>query len=53
MESDRNVVPSGRSRGWSVSALIQLNRKDCVMTEDWSQAGVPNTTHVQYLTNAV
>ena len=32
MESDRNVVPSGRSRGQSVSALIQLKRKDCVMT---------------------
>ena len=30
MVSDRNVVPGGRRRGWSVSALIQLNRKDFI-----------------------
>ena len=50
---DRNVVPGGRSHGCGISALIQPNRKDCVMTWDRSEAGVANTMDIQYLTNAV
>lgn len=52
-ELDRNVAPGTRSHGRDISALKEVKRKDCVMTKDRDQAGVPSIMHVQYLADAI